>query len=79
MAIVMIFPDFSFLTLKSVAIHRLLGPIMKKKVLIITAVLISEAWERSDEELEADIKARLSPRDIPWAQEIEKISVLSES
>lgn len=52
---------------------------MKNKVLIITAILVSESWEKTDEELEADIKAELSPKDIPWVKKIEKIKVLSES
>ena len=51
---------------------------MGRKVLIITAVLRPEAWEKPDEELEADIKKRLSLEDIPWVERLEKIRVLSE-
>jgi len=52
---------------------------MKNKVLIIKAKLVPESWERKDEELEAEIKAELNPRDIPWVEKIEDVKVLSES
>ena len=51
---------------------------IKKKLLIITAILAAEASEKSDEQLQAEIKAKLRPEDIPWAEEIEKVTVLSE-
>ena len=51
---------------------------MGKKLLIITALLRPEASEKPDEELQADVKAKLSPEDIPWVEKIEKITVLSE-
>jgi len=51
---------------------------LKNKVLIIKAKLVPESMEKADEELEADIKAELNPRDIPWVEEIEDIKVSSE-
>lgn len=49
----------------------------KKKILIITGILESESLARSNQDLEADIKRRLDPKDIPWVERIEKIKVLS--
>lgn len=41
------------------------GEKLKNKVVIITAILVPESREKTDEELEADIKAELNPKDIP--------------
>jgi hypothetical protein len=51
---------------------------LKKKILIISALLVPESWEKSEEELEDDIRRGLSPKDIPWCEKIEKVRVLSE-
>ena len=51
--------------------------ITKKKVLIITATLVPESWRKTNEELEIDIRKKLSPTEIPWAAKIEKVTVLS--
>lgn len=50
---------------------------VKKKVCIITAILVPESWEKTDEEIEADIRAGLRPESMPWVEKIEKITVLS--
>ena len=50
---------------------------LKKKVLIITATLVPESWRRTNEELEIDIRKKLSPTEIPWVAKIEKVTVLS--
>lgn len=52
---------------------------MKNKVLIIKAKLVHESWGKTNEELEAEIKTELNPRDIPWVEKIEEVKVLSES
>lgn len=51
---------------------------MKKKVVTITAILVPESWEKTDKEIETDIKKELKSGDIPWCERIEKITVLNE-
>lgn len=50
---------------------------MREKVLIMTAALVREAWDKLNEELEAETKAKMSPRNIPWVDRILAIRVLS--
>ena len=42
--------------------------ISKRKIVIITAILVPEALEKTDKELEAEIRAELSSTDIPWCK-----------
>jgi len=51
----------------------------KRKIVIITAILVPEASEKTDKELEAEIRAELSSTDIPWCKRIIDIKVLSNS
>jgi len=52
---------------------------LKRKIVIITAILVPEALKKKDRELEAEIRAELSSRDIPWCERIKNIEVLSNS
>lgn len=69
---------FSNLSTSSVMrTHKTKAEMVRRKVVIITATLVLESWEKTDEELEADITKSLSPTHIPWVAQLEKVTVLS--
>lgn len=49
------------------------------KIVIITAILIPAADDKSNEALENDIQAKLEHMDIPWVKLIENVKILSET
>lgn len=51
---------------------------LRRKVLILTAILVPESREKSDGELEAEVRKELDPKEIPYCEKIEHIKVLSE-
>ena len=51
---------------------------MEKKIAIITCLLVPEALEVKDEELEKEIREGLESTAMPWCMKILKVKVLGD-
>jgi len=52
---------------------------MKRKIAIISVLLVPEAESESDEELEEEIWSELEDTAIPWSERVIKVTVLRVS
>jgi hypothetical protein len=51
---------------------------MKKKVVMIIFSLVEESREKTNKELEEEIRKELSSIILPWCKEIEDVKVIEE-
>lgn len=51
---------------------------MKKRMVMIVFSLVEESREKTNKELEEEIKKELSRITLPWCKEVEEVKVIEE-